>query len=173
MPDLHQQLVEQLGEIEQQGQLRHLVPVTHLDHGRIDINGRQYLNLAGNDYLGLATNHGLLAAFFTEQNKDNLLECYGLGSTASRLMTGSVPGCAIQIGHTFVFGRISSGLFAESQNILVRVVSSAWTSRPITGSYSILDVILSWTTHQDRPQFSVVSFFTVHPASSGQDPAII
>lgn len=89
MPDLHQQLVEQLGAIEQQGQLRHLVPVTHLDHGRIDINGRQYLNLAGNDYLGLATNHGLLEAFFTEQNKGNLLECYGLGSTASRLMTGN------------------------------------------------------------------------------------
>ena len=89
MPDLHQQLVEQLGAIEQQGQLRHLVPVTHLDHGRIDINGRQYLNLAGNDYLGLATNHGLLEAFFTEQNRDNLLECYGLGSTASRLMTGN------------------------------------------------------------------------------------
>jgi 8-amino-7-oxononanoate synthase len=89
MPDLHQQLTEQLGEIEQQGQLRNLVPVVHLDHGRIDINGRRYLNLAGNDYLGLATNRELLEAFYQEQNAENLLECYGLGSTASRLMTGN------------------------------------------------------------------------------------
>ncbi len=89
MPDLQQQLSEQLVEIEQQGQMRHLVPVVHLDHGRIDINGRQYLNLAGNDYLGLATNRGLLAAFLEEQSHDKFLECYGLGSTASRLMTGN------------------------------------------------------------------------------------
>lgn len=89
MPDLQHQLAEQLGEIEHQGQLRHLVPVVHLDHGRIEINGRRYLNLAGNDYLGLATNHELLKSFFNEQNQGNILECYGLGSTASRLMTGN------------------------------------------------------------------------------------
>ena len=89
MPDLYQQLAEQLAAIEHQGQLRHLVPVAHLDHGRIDINGRQYLNLAGNDYLGLATSRELLAAFYREQNPANLLDSYGLGSTASRLMTGN------------------------------------------------------------------------------------
>ena len=89
VPNLHQQLAEQLREFEHQGQMRRLVPVVHLDHGRIDINSHRYLNLAGNDYLGLATNHELLKAFFNEQNKDNLLECYGLGSTASRLMTGN------------------------------------------------------------------------------------
>jgi 8-amino-7-oxononanoate synthase len=89
MSVLHQQLVEQLAEIEQQGQMRHLVPVTHLDHGRIEIGGRTYLNLAGNDYLGLAANRELAARFFAGQNDANLLERYGLGSTASRLMTGN------------------------------------------------------------------------------------
>lgn len=89
MSVLHQQLREQLEAINQQGQLRRLAPVTHLDQGRIDIDGRQYLNLAGNDYLGLATNRELLQAFFREQTDDNLLERYGLGSTASRLMTGN------------------------------------------------------------------------------------
>ena len=89
MTILEQQLAEQLAEIERQGQRRFLVPVTHLDHGRIEIDGRRYLNLAGNDYLGLAANRELAASFLGEQNDGNLLECYGLGSTASRLMTGN------------------------------------------------------------------------------------
>lgn len=89
MPDLDQQLAEQLGAIEEQGQLRHLVPVTHLDRGLIDINGRQYLNLAGNDYLGLAANRELVETFYRDQHRGNLLGSYGLGSTASRLMTGN------------------------------------------------------------------------------------
>src|SRR3990167_4410351 len=55
--------------------------------------------------------------------------------TASRFTTGRVPGCARQTGQTCVFGRASSGSFAESQNILVRVVSSACISRPIVGRY--------------------------------------
>ncbi|MGE4559397.1 MAG: aminotransferase class I/II-fold pyridoxal phosphate-dependent enzyme [Desulfobulbus sp.] len=82
-------LQEQLAEINTQGQHRSLVPVSHLDQGMIEINGRPYLNLAGNDYLGLATNRDLLRAFYREQGEENLLENYGLGSTASRLMTGN------------------------------------------------------------------------------------
>lgn len=89
MSILHQQLIGLLEDIERQGQRRYLVPVVHRDQGRIGIDGRPYLNLAGNDYLGLATNRELLRAFYQEQDKDNLLECYGLGSTASRLMTGN------------------------------------------------------------------------------------
>lgn len=89
MSDLQQQLAAQLAAIDHEGQRRHLVPVMHLDHGRIDIDGRQYLNLAGNDYLGLATNRQLLQTFYRECDEENLLERYGLGSTASRLMTGN------------------------------------------------------------------------------------
>jgi 8-amino-7-oxononanoate synthase len=82
-------LQQQLEEIKAQGQHRSLIPVSHLDQGMIDIEGRRYLNLAGNDYLGLATNGDLLTAFYREQVEGNLLENYGLGSTASRLMTGN------------------------------------------------------------------------------------
>ena len=89
MSALDPYLTEQLAEIKAQGQHRSLVAVSHLDQGMIDINGRRYLNLAGNDYLGLATNRELLAAFLGRQNEENLLVDYGLGSTASRLMTGN------------------------------------------------------------------------------------
>ncbi|MGD9946874.1 MAG: aminotransferase class I/II-fold pyridoxal phosphate-dependent enzyme [Desulfobulbus sp.] len=89
MSVLDSSLQEQLAEIQAQGQHRSLVPVSHLDQGMIDISGRQYLNLAGNDYLGLATNRELLTAFYQQQNAEIFLESYGLGSTASRLMTGN------------------------------------------------------------------------------------
>ncbi len=89
MTPLQQQLAGQLQEITSQGQFRQVVPQSHLDHGRIEIDGRKYLNLAGNDYLGLATNRKLLTSFFADLNAENILERYGLGSTASRLMTGN------------------------------------------------------------------------------------
>jgi len=116
MSVLHQHLAQQLAEIDQQGQRRHLVPVTHLDHGRIDIEGNRYLNLAGNDYLGLATNRELLQAFFREQTTENLLECYGLGSTASRLMTGN----------TLPYARLEEQLCALYQTEAALVFNSGY-----------------------------------------------
>lgn len=89
MSGLDAVLQEGLDAIIHQGQYRSLVPVLHLDQGMIEINGCRYLNLAGNDYLGLATDRTLVEAFYREQRADNLLEDFGLGSTASRLMTGN------------------------------------------------------------------------------------
>src|SRR3989338_7931679 len=58
-------------------------------------------------------------------------------STASRLITGNAPGCPINTGQTLTLGCFSRGSLRHPQNILCLVLSSAWTSKPITGSYSI------------------------------------
>src|SRR5512134_2109653 len=60
-------------------------------------------------------------------------------STARWLTTGRVPGIPVQTGHTAVFGGAETeSTTAQLQNIFDRVRSSAWTSRPMTGSYSIV-----------------------------------
>jgi 8-amino-7-oxononanoate synthase len=123
MSVLHPYLSEQLTAIEQQGQLRHLVPVTHLDHGQIDIDGRRYLNLAGNDYLGLATNRDLLRAFFQEQSEGNLLERYGLGSTASRLMTGNtLPYAQLEQQLCALYGAEAALVFNSGYHINIGIL---------------------------------------------------
>src|SRR6266850_3459209 len=58
-------------------------------------------------------------------------------SIARRLITGSVPGMPWQTGHVWVFGGAPK-VVGQPQNILVRVVSCAWTSRPMTTSYFII-----------------------------------
>ena len=53
-------------------------------------------------------------------------------STAVALTTGSEPGRPRHTGHTCVFGS-APNVVAQPQNILDAVLSSMWTSRPITG----------------------------------------
>jgi len=55
-------------------------------------------------------------------------------SIARRLITGSVPGMPWQTGHVCVFGG-APNVVGQPQNILVRVVSWAWTSSPMTTSH--------------------------------------
>src|SRR3954454_4612420 len=62
-------------------------------------------------------------------------------SIAFRFGTGSAPGCARQTGHVRVF---SSAPYSSSQrqNIFVRVLRCACTSRPMTASHSVEDIEL-------------------------------
>lgn len=89
MNDLNQHLACQLQNLEQEGLRRHLVPLAQLGGGRIDVSGKTYLNLSGNDYLGLASNRELIAEFYSRIKPESLLEQFGPGSSASRLMTGN------------------------------------------------------------------------------------
>lgn len=80
----------QLRLLEEQGLRRVLASTEPLGQGKIAAGGRAYLNLAGNDYLGLSGNTSLLRDFYAGlAAADDMLAQYGLGSGASRLMTGS------------------------------------------------------------------------------------
>jgi 8-amino-7-oxononanoate synthase len=69
---------------DREGLRRDLVPVEARDARAIRIGGTAYLNLASNDYLALRFHEGLV-----ERAKE-WAEAYGVGSGASRLVTGNL-----------------------------------------------------------------------------------
>ncbi|MCI5126460.1 MAG: aminotransferase class I/II-fold pyridoxal phosphate-dependent enzyme, partial [Candidatus Electrothrix sp. AR5] len=75
--------------LSRQGVRREILPVQPTGSARLQYQDRAYLNLAGNDYLGLAGNPILLQEFYAALEQEHLVEQYGLGSGASRLMTGN------------------------------------------------------------------------------------
>lgn len=89
MTPLDRRLRDHLRLMNEQGLLRCIMPVQPLGEGQIQAGEKQYLNLAGNDYLGLGANAVLLREFYAGLAADDCLSQYGLGSGASRLMTGS------------------------------------------------------------------------------------
>ncbi len=91
MHPFERQLTDQLKRIREHGLERRVLPLRMLAGAKISHGGRQYLNLASNDYLGLAENQDLISTFYQGLNRDNLLDRFGPGSTASRLMTGNHP----------------------------------------------------------------------------------
>ena len=88
---LDERLAFNLERLREQGLYRSLRPVRSLPGGRIEHQGQTCINLAGNDYLGLAANPELLKNFYHQRGEGNLLDHFGAGATASRLMTGNHP----------------------------------------------------------------------------------
>lgn len=75
---------QELEDLRRRGLLRRLRSITKTDLPSIEINGRTRINFSSNDYLGLAQ-HPLLIEAATKA-----LHEYGTGSTASRLICGSL-----------------------------------------------------------------------------------
>ncbi len=89
MTTLEQQAGERLDKIRAQELARYLLELGLAEAGRVVYQDREYLNLAGNDYLGLAADRDLVAAFYNQLNEQTLLARFGPGATGSRLMTGN------------------------------------------------------------------------------------
>jgi 8-amino-7-oxononanoate synthase len=67
-----------------EGLRRSLPALAARDARHIGAEGRSYVNFAGNDYLGLRFNQALIARAV------EWAEAYGVGSGASRLVTGNL-----------------------------------------------------------------------------------
>ena len=81
-----------LERIDQSNRRRFLLSSKPLADSRIGIDGRSFINLVDNDYLGLGRNRKLIQTFYDLLDTDNLLTMFGPGSRASRLLTGNHPG---------------------------------------------------------------------------------
>ena len=89
-----------------ESQLRSLVETRIVAQGRAERDGVTYLNFASNDYLGLSQHPALIARAVDYAQK------YGVGATASRLITGNTP------LYTHIEQRLAAGKGTEAALIL-------------------------------------------------------
>ncbi|MDB4383964.1 8-amino-7-oxononanoate synthase [Akkermansiaceae bacterium] len=75
---------DELGKLEQRGLLRRLRQISNPHLPTVEFEGRKLINFSSNDYLGLAQHPALIEA------ATKALRDYGTGSTASRLICGSL-----------------------------------------------------------------------------------
>jgi len=76
--------LDELEQLERESRRRTLRPVEWRSAREIILGGRSLLNFSSNDYLGLSTHPGVIAA------AHEALERYGAGSGASRLVSGNL-----------------------------------------------------------------------------------
>lgn len=76
--------MKELDEIREQGLLRSLRKIASPRPPFVELDGRELINFSSNDYLGLSQHPVIIEASKTA------LETYGTGSTASRLVCGSL-----------------------------------------------------------------------------------
>jgi 8-amino-7-oxononanoate synthase len=84
MEDFYQKLADELAGMINNHTYRQTIAVESPAAPKIRIDGREYLNLASNNYLGLA-NHPML-----KKEASRALEKFGTGATASRLVVGTL-----------------------------------------------------------------------------------
>ena len=79
-----QKILEELERLKAENQLRKIPKVDSKSDGKIVLNGKEYINFASNDYLGISTKTDLREEFLS---KNHSL----LSSASARLLTGSSP----------------------------------------------------------------------------------
>ncbi len=81
---------ESLENLRNTGRIRQLRPLAQRVGCRVAWQGRRFLNLTSNDYLGLAGNARFLRRFYSSRTDENLIDRFGLGAASSRLLTGDI-----------------------------------------------------------------------------------
>ncbi len=87
--DIYDSFRQQLDDLRAKQQLRQLGSIARRDETHADFNGKHYLNLSSNDYLGLGANQRLLEEFLHQDGAGNLIDRFGLAGSSSRLLTGN------------------------------------------------------------------------------------
>jgi len=85
--EFYGRIEEELRGLAEKGRLRAVPEVEGRDGRHVTIGGARLLNLSSNDYLGLGDDLGLLREHFGRCMEER----YPMGSTSSRLLTGSHP----------------------------------------------------------------------------------
>ena len=76
--------MESLNRLKEKGQFREIPNIEAKSDGKIVLDGKEYINFASNDYLGISTKRGLAEEFLASG-------FYPLSSASARLLTGSSP----------------------------------------------------------------------------------
>jgi len=117
----------ELAALAADGLLRTLRPLDSPAGPRVTRDGRELHNFASNDYLGLATDPELAAAFIDGIRR------YGAGSAASRLVCGTLPPHAA-LEETLAGAKSAEAATGDTFGTGIR--SRATTSNPIRNSTS-------------------------------------
>lgn len=116
---------EALLKREQQGVRRILTPIDVTNAVHIKAQGQNYLNFSSNDYLGLSFDPRL------QQKSQEWIQKYGVGSAASRLITGHTSGHeAIEIQLAKFLGTEAALVFVSGWQANVAVISCLLENLP-------------------------------------------
>jgi len=89
MRDIYSTFETELSQLRGKQQFRGLREVSGRNLTEIDVQGKRYLNLSSNDYLGLGADRQVLEEFFTSFSRNTPLKYLGMAGSSSRLLTGN------------------------------------------------------------------------------------
>ncbi len=113
-----QKILEELERLKAENQLRKIPKVDSKSDGKIVLNGKEYINFASNDYLGISTKTDLREEFLS---KNHSL----LSSASARLLTGSSPEYSeLETTVAKIFNKDSALIFNTGYQANLGVISS-------------------------------------------------
>ncbi|HCL57193.1 MAG TPA: 8-amino-7-oxononanoate synthase [Spirochaetia bacterium] len=86
---MYEDYQQKITSIRERGLFRSLKKVEKRRGSKIRVDGKEYLNLSSNDYLGIAVDEEFHKEFYQPMGDENRIDCFGLGSSSSRLLSGN------------------------------------------------------------------------------------